>query len=231
MAFLSKFGNVLRQSASKQINSDLSPFKLWTHQAVRCMSSMGSSKVFIGGVSYQTDDAGLREAFGRYGDVVDARIITDRETGRSRGFGFVTYTTPEEASSAIQGLDGKDLHGRIIRVNYATDRPRGNFSYGGGDGGYSGGYGGGRGGGGSYSGGGGGGGGHNSFGNDSYSSAGNYGSLNSLEIASGGGFGNNTDFGRPSGVGTGGADNFGVGGGGDNSFPDGDDQFGYQNRA
>ncbi|KAL6175425.1 hypothetical protein ACLB2K_052066 [Fragaria x ananassa] len=201
------------------------------------------------GVSYQTDDAGLREAFGRYGDVVDARIITDHETGRSRGFGFVTYATPEEASSAIQGLDGKDLHGRIIRVNYATDRPRGNFSYGGGDGGYSGGgdggygggsyggsyggsgsYSGGRGGGSSYSGGGGGGG-YNSFGNDSYSSAGNYGSGNSLEIASGGGFGNNTNFGPPSGVGTGGADNFGVGGGGDNSFPDGDNQFGYQNRA
>ncbi|XP_062027192.1 glycine-rich RNA-binding protein 2, mitochondrial-like [Rosa rugosa] len=274
MAFLSKFGNILRQSAGKQINSDLSSFKLWTHQAVRCMSSMGSSKLFIGGISYQTDDGSLREAFARYGDVVDARIITDRESGRSRGFGFVTYATPEGASSAIQALDGKDLHGRVIRVNYANERPpRSSFGYGGGDGGYGGGGGGYSGGGGGYGGGGGGGGGYsgggggyNSYGNDSYNSGGNYGSGNSFETASGGGYGNSTNFapsgsvatgsaynfgvgggdssfptgggfgdspnyGSPGSVGTGGADNFGVGGSDDSSFPNRDDELGYQSRA
>ncbi|PRQ16337.1 putative nucleotide-binding alpha-beta plait domain-containing protein [Rosa chinensis] len=272
MAFLSKFGNILRQSAGKQINSDLSSFKLWTHQAVRCMSSMGGSKLFIGGISYQTDDGSLREAFARYGDVVDARIITDRESGRSRGFGFVTYATPEGASSAIQALDGKDLHGRVIRVNYANERPpRSSFGYGGGDGGYGGGGGSYGGGGGGYSGGGGGyggrgGGGYNSYGNDSYNSGGNYGSGNSFETASGGGYGNSTNFapsgsvatgsadnfgvgggdssfptgggfgdspnyGSPGSVGTGGADNFGVGGSDDSSFPNRDDELGYQSRA
>ncbi|MGV7428855.1 RNA recognition motif domain-containing protein, partial [Mycobacterium kansasii] len=73
---------------------------------------MSTSKVFIGGLSYDTDDNSLREAFNKYGEVTDARVIVDRETGRSRGFGFVTYTSPEEASSAIQALDGQDLHGR-----------------------------------------------------------------------------------------------------------------------
>ncbi|KAM7478222.1 hypothetical protein LguiA_026435 [Lonicera macranthoides] len=60
-----------------------------------------------------TDDTGLREAFGKYGEVVEARVVVDRETGRSKGFGFVTYATPDDASSAIQALDGQDLHGRM----------------------------------------------------------------------------------------------------------------------
>lgn len=109
MAFLSKVGNILRQSASKQITSEASTFKLPIFQAIRCMSSMSSSKLFIGGLSYQSDEQSLREAFAKYGEVVDARIIVDRETGRSRGFGFVTYTSSEEASSAIQALDGQVL--------------------------------------------------------------------------------------------------------------------------
>ncbi|PON70535.1 Splicing factor-like protein [Parasponia andersonii] len=107
MAFFSKFGNILRQSATKQISSEVYPFKLSITQAIRCMSSMASSKLFIGGISYQTDEQTLREAFEKYGDVVDARIIVDRETGRSRGFGFITYTSSEEASSAIQAFDGQ----------------------------------------------------------------------------------------------------------------------------
>ncbi|KAK9926122.1 hypothetical protein M0R45_023368 [Rubus argutus] len=255
MAFSSKFGNILRQIASKQIRSELSPFKLSTHHATRCMSSMGSSKLFIGGISYQTDENSLKEAFAKYGEVLDARIITDRDTGRSRGFGFITYNSSEEASSAIQALDGKDLHGRLVRVNYATEKPCNNFGYGGGDGGYGGGgggggYGGGSGGGdyrgGGYSGSGG-------YGNDSYSSGGtggNYGGGNSFETGSGGGFGppggaNDFDFG------TGGANNFGVGGESSFSTPGAhfgedkggfshddpvegtnrDDDLGYQNRA
>lgn len=107
MAFLSKVGNILRQGANKRIGLDLQPSGLSICQAVRWMSSMQSSKLFIGGISYSTDDQSLREAFSKYGEVIEARVIVDRETGRSRGFGFVTYTSSEEASSAIQALDGQ----------------------------------------------------------------------------------------------------------------------------
>ncbi|MED6145031.1 hypothetical protein PIB30_021179 [Stylosanthes scabra] len=137
MAFFGRIGNLLRNAANKQISSELrsSPS---IFQAIRCMSSAPSSKLFIGGVSYSTDEQSLREAFSRYGEVVDARIIVDRDSGRSRGFGFVTFSSAEEASSAIQALDGQDLHGRRIRVNYANERPRG---FGGGGGGFGGSYG------------------------------------------------------------------------------------------
>ncbi|XP_038688369.1 glycine-rich RNA-binding protein 3, mitochondrial-like isoform X3 [Tripterygium wilfordii] len=135
MAFLSKVGNILRQTATKQVNAEFSASRPSIYQAIRCMSS---SKLFVGGISFNTDDSGLREAFGKYGEVVEARIIQDRETGRSRGFGFVTYTSSEDASSAIQALDGQDLDGRQIRVNYATDRPRPAYNQGYGGGGYGG---------------------------------------------------------------------------------------------
>src|SRR6186713_2502839 len=92
------------------------------------------------------------ETFAAYGTVTEAILMTDKMTGRSRGFAFVTMSTPEEAQAAIDGLNGKELDGRRINVNIARpkeDRP------GGGGGGYGGG-GGGRGGGGGYGGGGGG---------------------------------------------------------------------------
>ncbi|KAK9040070.1 hypothetical protein V6N11_015249 [Hibiscus sabdariffa] len=153
MAFLSKFGSVLRQATSMQVNAQLSASKPGIFQVFRSMSNSPSSKLFVGGVSYQTDDQSLREAFSKYGEVIDARVIVDRETGRSRGFGFVTYTSTEDASSAIQALDGRELHGRQVRVNYAAERPPRNFGgggfnsgYGGGGYGGSGGYGDGRGG-------------------------------------------------------------------------------------
>ncbi|THU71606.1 hypothetical protein C4D60_Mb04t03230 [Musa balbisiana] len=68
-----------------------------------------NTRVFIGGLSYGTDDQSLREAFTNYGEVVEARVIMDRETGRSRGFGFVDFTSNEDASAAISGMDGKDV--------------------------------------------------------------------------------------------------------------------------
>ncbi|KAL4354987.1 hypothetical protein GQ457_06G036720 [Hibiscus cannabinus] len=139
MAFLSKFGSVLRQATSMQVNAQLSASKPGIFQVFRSMSNSPSSKLFVGGVSYQTDDQSLREAFSKYGEVIDARVIVDRETGRSRGFGFVTYTSTEDASSAIQALDGRELHGRQVRVNYAAERPPRNF----GGGGFNSGYGGG----------------------------------------------------------------------------------------
>ncbi|TMX00748.1 hypothetical protein EJD97_000199 [Solanum chilense] len=142
-----------------------------------------SSKLFVGGISWNTNDNSLQEAFSKYGEVVEARIIYDRESGRSRGFGFVTFNTSEDASAAIQALDGQELDGRTIRVNVANDRTRG---YGGGGGGNYGG-GGGFGGGGNYGSGGYGGGGGNygsgggNYGASGYGSSGNYGSAGGVD--------------------------------------------------
>uniref|UniRef100_A0A5B7AXM9 RRM domain-containing protein n=2 Tax=Davidia involucrata TaxID=16924 RepID=A0A5B7AXM9_DAVIN len=167
MAFFSKAGGILRQNLSKHINSEISASNPSIFQMIRSMSSM---KLFVGGLSYSTDDTSLKESFNKYGEVVEARVIVDRETGRSRGFGFITFTNSEDASCAIQALDGQDLHGRRIKVNFANDRARGT-GFGGSGGGYGGGGGygdgaGNYGGNGSYGGGGG----------DSYGSGGgNYG--------------------------------------------------------
>ncbi len=80
------------------------------------------SKLFVGGLSYDTDNDGLRAAFEEYGEVLDAVVITDRNSGMSRGFGFVTMADKKDAPRAIKGLDGADLDGRRLVVNVATDR-------------------------------------------------------------------------------------------------------------
>ena len=127
------------------------------------------NKLFVGGLSWNTTDDGLMQAFAQFGDVTEAKVINDRDTGRSRGFGFVTFTDDAMAAEAIQAMDGSNLDGRTIRVNEANGPPRrgggggrrGGGGYGGGGGGgYGGGgrggYGGGGGGRGGYGGGGGG---------------------------------------------------------------------------
>ncbi|KAK9054445.1 hypothetical protein SSX86_025523 [Deinandra increscens subsp. villosa] len=237
MAFFSRAGSILRQTASKHINHEMSAASPSIFQMIRCMSS---SKVFVGGLAWATDDMSLREAFGAYGEVHEARVIVDRETGRSRGFGFVTFADTEAASAAIQAMDQRvllpylcsfwllalcyaqsleiaafafhhfkelELHGRTVRVNYATDKPQGGGGfrggggfggggYGGGGGGYGGGGGGYGGGGGGY-GGGGGGYGRNNYDGDATESGGNrYGSAD-------GGFGGESQS-------FGGGDSFGV---------------------
>ncbi len=102
-------------------------------------------KLFVGGLSWGTTDEGLHGAFTRFGEIVEAKVITDRETGRSRGFGFVTFAGDEAAATAITEMDGSELDGRTIKVNEAEDKgPRGGGGGGGGGGGY--GRGGGRGG-------------------------------------------------------------------------------------
>ena len=120
-------------------------------------------KLFVGGLSWNTTDDGLLEAFSAFGEVTDAKVITDRDTGRSRGFGFVTFSDADAATTAIAQMDGTELDGRTIRVNEAEDRgPRGGGGGGGGRGGGGGGGGfggdrrGGGGGRGGYGGGGGG---------------------------------------------------------------------------
>jgi heterogeneous nuclear ribonucleoprotein A1/A3 len=113
-------------------------------------------KLFVGGLSWDTNDESLANAFAQFGQVKEAKVILDRETGRSRGFGFVTMSDPEAAQAAMEELDGSSLDGRNIRVNEATDR-RGGGGGGGGRGGRGGGGGGrgGHGGGGHHGGGGG----------------------------------------------------------------------------
>ena len=111
-----------------------------------------STRIFVGNLNFQTTEQQLRDLFGADGrEIVDARIITDRETGRSRGFAFVEFANDADARSAIETFDGQDLDGRPLRVNEANERPqRGGGGGGGGGGGYGGGGGGrgGRGGGG-----------------------------------------------------------------------------------
>ena len=83
-----------------------------------------STKLFVGSLSWNTTSAELQSAFAACGDVVEAKVITDRDTGRSRGFGFVTYNDSDAATRAIEELDGSMLDGRTIRVDRANDRPR-----------------------------------------------------------------------------------------------------------
>jgi len=121
-----------------------------------------SNKLFCGGLAWATTDDSLRAAFEGFGDITDAKVIMDRETGRSRGFGFVTFADPSMAQTARDSMDGQNLDGRTVRVDIAQERSRGGGGGGGGRGGYGGGGGGrGGGGGGGYGGGGGGGGGWN----------------------------------------------------------------------
>ncbi|KAK3246681.1 hypothetical protein CYMTET_43789 [Cymbomonas tetramitiformis] len=104
-------------------------------------------KCFVGGLSFDTDDHSLKEAFGRFGEVFDAKVIMDRETGRSRGFGFVTFTNNNDMDRAIGEMDGQEVDGRNIRVNKSNPR-EGGKGKGGGKGGYEDrGFGGGKGGG------------------------------------------------------------------------------------
>ena len=99
-------------------------------------------KLFVGSLSWNTNDAGLHEAFAQFGEIAEAKVITDRETGRSRGFGFVTFEDDDAADKAISAMNGATLDGRTIRVDVAQDR-RDNRG-GGGGGGFRGGGGGGR---------------------------------------------------------------------------------------
>jgi RNA recognition motif-containing protein len=125
------------------------------------------SKLYVGNLSYGTTSSDLEQLFGQHGAVQSAEVISDRETGRSKGFGFVQMGSDEEAQAAVAALNGQQHDGRPLTVNEAKpreDRPRGGGGgYGGGGGGrsggggYGGGGGGGRSGGGGYGGGGGGG--------------------------------------------------------------------------
>ena len=126
------------------------------------------NKLYVGNLPYSVRDSDLEQAFGQFGAVTSAKVMMERDTGRSKGFGFVEMGSDAEAQAAINGMNGQPLGGRSVVVNEARPMearpPRSGGYGGGGGGGYGGGggggYGGGGGGGGGYGGGGGGGGGY-----------------------------------------------------------------------
>ena len=93
-------------------------------------------KLFVGSLSWGTTDGDLENAFARFGEITEAKVITDRNTGRSRGFGFVTFAQAAEAEAAIREMNGSTLDGRSINVDEAKERSR--DGGGGGRGGYGG---------------------------------------------------------------------------------------------
>ncbi|KAI9815658.1 MAG: hypothetical protein M1826_001967 [Phylliscum demangeonii] len=149
------------------------------------------SKLFIGGLAWHTDESTLRSKFEEYGSVDEVVVVKDRETGRSRGFGFVRYSKDSDADAAIAAMNNVEFDGRTIRVDKASERGGG----GGGGGGFGGG---GRGGGGGYGRGGGGG-----YGGGYDNRDGGGGGYNNSYGGNGGG-GYNQGYGQSSGGGGGG---------------------------
>jgi hypothetical protein len=159
------------------------------------------NKLYVGNLAYAVRDEDLQQAFGQFGTVTSAKVMMDRETGRSKGFGFVEMGSDAEAQSAINGMNGQSLSGRAVVVNEARPREERPGGFGGGGGGGRGGYGGGgggRSGGGGYGGGGGGG----------FGGGGGYGGGGGGRSGGGGGYGGG---GGRSG---GGGSSYGGGGGG-----------------
>lgn len=90
-----------------------------------------SNKIYVGNLSFNTGEASLREVFSKFGHVDSCKLITDRETGRSKGFGFVEMETTQGAQAAISSLDGSDLDGRPMKVNEAKPQEKREKSFGG----------------------------------------------------------------------------------------------------
>jgi RNA recognition motif-containing protein len=156
------------------------------------------NKLYVGNLAYSVRDDSLLQAFSQFGHVASAKVMMDRETGRSKGFGFVEMGSDAEAQAAINGMNGQALEGRAVVVNEARPREERPGGFGGGGGGRSGGGGGGYGGGGGggYGGGGGGGGGGRS------------------PYGGGGGGGGRSPYGGGGRSGGGGGGGYGGGGGG-----------------
>lgn len=90
-----------------------------------------SNKIYVGNLSFNTAEENLREVFAGYGNVTSCKLITDRDTGRSKGFAFVEMQTAQEAQDAISNLDGRDFDGRSLRVNEAKPQAKKERSFGG----------------------------------------------------------------------------------------------------
>jgi RNA recognition motif-containing protein len=91
-----------------------------------------SSKIYVGNLPYTIDDQALRHNFSEYGSVASAKVMMDRDTGRSKGFAFVEMATPEEAEAAIKGLNGMSVGGRSIVVNISRPKESSGGGFGGG---------------------------------------------------------------------------------------------------
>ena len=159
------------------------------------------NKLYVGNLAYGVRDDGLLQAFSQFGTVTSAKVMMDRDTGRSKGFGFVEMGSDAEAQAAINGMNGQALEGRAIVVNEARPREERPGGFGGGRSGGGGGYGGGGGG---YGGGGGSGGGYGGGGGSRSGGGGGYG----------GGGGSRSGGGGGSRSGSGGGGGYGGGGGG-----------------
>jgi len=138
--------NLQVNSSSVMILSPLFGNSLRKAAVSRTVKRHMNSKLFVGNLSFNTTESDLSAAFAAFGTVTETNLMKDRETGRPRGFGFITMSSDEEAQKAIEGLNGKDMDGRALTVNIA--KPREERAPGGGGGGrrdYGGGGGGGRG--------------------------------------------------------------------------------------
>lgn len=149
------------------------------------------NKLYVGNLAYSIRDEDLQQAFAQFGTVTSAKVMMDRDTGRSKGFGFVEMASDAEAQAGINGMNGQALEGRAVVVNEARPREERPGGYGGGGrsggGGYGGAGGGGRSGGGGY--GGGGGGGYGGGGGGGRSGGGGYGGGGGGRSGGGGGGG------------------------------------------
>jgi len=94
-----------------------------------------AKKIYVGNMSYNTSEDTLRQLFAQYGEVASVNVITDRYTGRSKGFGFVEMATDDAARAAMAALNGREVDGRQLKVNEANDKPRDSDRGGGGGGG------------------------------------------------------------------------------------------------
>ena len=146
------------------------------------------NKLYVGNLAYSVRDESLQEAFSQFGSVTSAKVMMDRDTGRSKGFGFVEMGSDAEAQTAINGMNGQDLDGRAIVVNEARPREERPGGFGGGRSG-GGGFGGGRSGGGGFGGGGGGYGGGGRSGGGGFGGGGGYGGGGGGRSGGGGGYG------------------------------------------
>ncbi|KAK6147260.1 hypothetical protein DH2020_018172 [Rehmannia glutinosa] len=128
MAALRKLSNSIMFSAhlSKPNSGFLTSSSLIPALFISCRGV--ASKLFVGGsqvgLSFYTNEQGLSEAFSQYGQVIEATIVMDRVSDRSKGFGFVTYASEDEAEKAIAEMNGKPLNGRVVFVDYAKPRSR-----------------------------------------------------------------------------------------------------------
>ncbi|KAL5209268.1 hypothetical protein ABZP36_004891 [Zizania latifolia] len=119
-AAVEKFNGYILDGRSLKVNSGPAPPR---EQSSPRAPRGEANRVYVGNLSWDVDNAALANLFSPEGEVLEARVIYDRESGRSRGFGFVTYGSAEEVENAVSNLDGTDLDGRQIRVTVAESRP------------------------------------------------------------------------------------------------------------